>query len=61
MRAPIGWLRGHIHSMYNYFTAVYNGTDVSPDFKDGAYVNHVMQRQVSLQMVWDLISDIRVC
>lgn len=43
MRAPIGWLRGHIHSMYNYFTAVYNGTDVSPNFKDGAYVNHVMQ------------------
>ncbi len=43
MRAPIGWLRGHIHSMYNYFTAVYNGTDVSPSFKDGAYVNQVMQ------------------
>ena len=43
MRAPIGWLRGHIHSMYNYFMAVYNGTDVSPSFKDGAYVNQVMQ------------------
>lgn len=44
MRAPIGWLRGHIHSMYNYFTAVYNGTEVSPSFKDGAYVNEVMEK-----------------
>ena len=44
MRAPIGWLRGHIHSMYNYFNAVYNGTDVSPNFKDGAYVNEVMEK-----------------
>lgn len=44
MRAPIGWLRGHIHSMYNYFSAVYNGTVVSPSFKDGAYVNEVMEK-----------------
>ncbi len=44
MRAPIGWARGHIHSMYNYFNCVYNGTPVSPSFKDGAYVNSVMQK-----------------
>ena len=42
MRAPIGWLRGHIHSMYNYFTAVYEGTVPSPSFEDGVYVNKVM-------------------
>ena len=44
MRAPIGWLRGHIHSMYNYFSAVYNGSAVSPNFADGAYVNEVMEK-----------------
>lgn len=44
MRAPIGWLRGHVHSMYNFFTAVYEGVDVSPNFSDGAYVNAVMEK-----------------
>ena len=42
MRAPIGWLRGHIHSMYNYFNAVYMGKVPSPSFEDGVYVNKVM-------------------
>ncbi len=43
MRAPIGWLRGHIHSMYNYFDCVYRGKQPSPSFKDGAYVNEIME------------------
>lgn len=43
MRAPIGWARGHIHSMYSYLTAVYNGTPFNPDFTQGAYVNSVME------------------
>ncbi len=42
MRAPIGWLRGHVHSMYNYFYSVYNNTVPSPSFGDGVYVNKVM-------------------
>ncbi len=43
MRAPIGWFRGHIHSMYSYLNAVYTGTPFSPSFEDGAYVNRVME------------------
>ncbi len=43
MRAPIGWLRGHIHSMYSFCNAVYQGKTPSPSFADGAYVNKVMQ------------------
>lgn len=43
MRAPIGWFRGHIHSMYNFCNAVYAGTNPSPSFEDGAYVNKIMQ------------------
>ncbi len=43
MRAPIGWMCGHLHSMYAYFAAVYAGRKPSPDFADGAYVNRVME------------------
>ena len=42
MRAPIGWLQGHINSMYNYFMCVHEGKTPSPSFYDGAYVQKVM-------------------
>ncbi|MBQ7400360.1 MAG: Gfo/Idh/MocA family oxidoreductase [Clostridia bacterium] len=42
MRAPIGWLQGHVNSMYNYFMCVYEGKTPSPSFADGAYVNKIM-------------------
>ena len=42
MRAPIGWMQGHINSMYNYFTCVHEGKKPSPSFEDGAYVQKVM-------------------
>lgn len=43
MRAPIGWFRGHIHSMYTYLCAVSEGKPFAPDFSDGAYVNRIME------------------
>ena len=42
VKAPQGWLRGHIHGMYLYLDAVAGGTHFSPDFSDGAYIQHVM-------------------
>ncbi len=42
MRAPIGWMQGHIHSMYNYFLCVYQNQKPCPSFEDGAYVNKIM-------------------
>ncbi|MBO4949920.1 MAG: Gfo/Idh/MocA family oxidoreductase [Clostridia bacterium] len=43
MRAPIGWLQGHVNSMRNYFMCVYEGKTPSPSFADGAYVNEIME------------------
>ena len=43
MRAPIGWFRGHIHSMYSYLSAVNKKKAFTPSFADGAYVNRVME------------------
>lgn len=42
VKAPQGWLRGHIHGMYLYLDAVAGGKQFAPDFSDGAYIQHVM-------------------
>ncbi|MBQ7378835.1 MAG: Gfo/Idh/MocA family oxidoreductase [Clostridia bacterium] len=42
VKAPQGWLRGHIHGMYLYLDAVASNTHFAPDFADGAYIQHVM-------------------
>lgn len=42
-KASVGWLRCHIESMYQYLSAVANGTPFSPSLYDGAYVQSVMQ------------------
>ena len=42
VKAPQGWLRGHIHGMYLYLDAVAGGKTFAPDFADGAYIQHVM-------------------
>jgi len=41
-KAPVGWLMGHIASMYNFLECVNNETQCTPSFDDGAYVSAVM-------------------
>ncbi len=41
-KAPIGWLRGHLHSMYSFLSAVHENHPDYPDFKDGASVQRVL-------------------
>jgi len=36
IKAPVGWLRGHIGSMFNFLDGVAKGSPVSPSFEDGA-------------------------
>jgi len=43
-KQAIGWLRGHVHSLYNFVSAVYEGRQTSPSFKDGAYIQYVMDK-----------------
>ncbi len=37
-KAPNGWMRGHIASMYSFLNAVHTASEVSPSFSDGAAV-----------------------
>ena len=42
-KASIGWLRGHVESMYRFLNSVYTGVQAAPDFTDGAHVQAVME------------------
>ena len=41
-KAPIGWLRGHLHSMYSFLSAVHEGRAACPDFDSAAKVQRVL-------------------
>ena len=43
IKAPQGWLRGHIGCMAAYLTAVAAGVPCSPSFADGAYVQRILE------------------
>lgn len=43
IKAPIGWLRGHLGSYFSFVDAAKNGKPVSPDFESGAYVQRVLE------------------
>ena len=42
-KAPVGWLRGHIASMYAYLNAVCEGKQACPSFEDGAAVQAILE------------------
>ena len=40
----IGWIRSHVHSLYSFLNCVYEKKQASPSFKDGAYIQNVMEK-----------------
>ena len=42
-KAPNGWIRGHIESMYAYLSAASEGREASPSFTDGSRVQEVLE------------------
>lgn len=42
-KASVGWLRGHVGSMYNFLLAASRGEKPSPSFAEGAHVQAVME------------------
>jgi len=43
VKAPVGWLRGHVGSMYNFLDCVNRGVQPSPSFEDAAAVQRIME------------------
>ena len=42
VKAPLGWIRGHIGSYYSFLDAIENKKETSPSFEDGAYVQKIL-------------------
>ena len=42
-KAPVGWIRGHIGSMFNYLSHVCEGVAPSPSFRDAAEVQKILE------------------
>jgi predicted dehydrogenase len=40
---PMGWIRSHVHSFYNFCNSVYTGTPASPSFDEGAYILKLLE------------------
>ena len=44
IKAPTGWLRGHLGSMYDFLDAVYrNDRQSHPNFDDASHIQRVME------------------
>ena len=43
VKAPVGWLRGHIGNYFNFIDGVINHKEIHPDLEDGAYVQKVLE------------------
>ncbi len=43
-KAPVGWLRGHVGSMYSFLDCVYRNAEPSPSFEDAAAVQLIMEK-----------------
>jgi len=43
IKAPQGWLRGHMGALQNFLSSLATGTSCTPSFADGAYVQHVLE------------------
>ncbi len=41
-KASVGWLRGHLHSMYSFLSAVHEGREACPNISDAAAVQKVL-------------------
>ena len=42
-RFPIGWLRAHVGCQYHFMRSVHHGTPAAPSFRDGAYIQEVIE------------------
>ena len=40
----VGWIRSHVHSLYNFLRSVDEMKKATPSFKEGAYVQYVMEK-----------------
>jgi predicted dehydrogenase len=40
----IGWLRGHVHCLYNFLSCIYEGRPAAPSFEEAVYVQRIIEK-----------------
>ncbi len=43
-KLSIGWIRGHVHCLYNFLQCVHEGRQADPSIREGAYIQYVMEK-----------------
>lgn len=43
-KLSVGWLRAHVHSLYNFLSCMDKGAQASPSLLEGAYTQYVMEK-----------------
>ena len=53
-KAPIGWLRGHMHCLYTFLQSVYENRNLGPDLRVGIRIQKLMEavRQSAAEQRW---------
>ena len=41
-KAPMGWMRGHVHCLWNFLDAVHNGRKAEPGLEQGIYLQYLL-------------------
>lgn len=43
-KAPMGWMRGHVHCLYTFLESVYRGTPLGPTLEDGVSLQYLLEK-----------------
>ena len=51
---PVGWVRGHVHSLYSFLAAIAEGADPHPSLAEGIHLQRVLEaiRQAADSQAW---------
>lgn len=43
-KAPMGWLRGHMHCLYTFLESVYTGKQLGPSLEQGIFIQELLEQ-----------------
>ena len=43
-KSPLGWMRGHLHCLYNFMDAVHTGKQSAPSLADGIRLQYLLDQ-----------------
>jgi len=43
-KAPMGWLRGHMHCLYTFLSSIHSGKALGPTLEQGIYIQYLLEK-----------------